>query len=87
LRADRLADDPGVMFHHQLQQLQRFNVRAAEEKRQLVEIQMAEVLRAVAGNADPQRAVDPRWLNPSCASGRSAGTPPSSRCQFSAAAG
>ena len=53
LRADRLADDPGVVLHHQLQQLQRFNIRTAEEKFQAVEIQVSEVLRAVAGDADP----------------------------------
>ena len=51
--ADRLTDDPGMVLHHQLQQLQRFNVRAAEEKLEPVKIQVPEVLRAVAGDADP----------------------------------
>lgn len=58
LRADRLTDDPGVVLHHQLQQLQRFNVRTGEEKFQTVEIQMPEILRTVAGDADPQGAAD-----------------------------
>jgi hypothetical protein len=78
LRADRLTDDPGVVLHHQLQQLQRLDIRTGEEKLQTVEIQVPEILRAVAGDADPQGAADPRWLRPSCASGKSAGTPPSS---------
>ena len=30
LRADRLTDDPGVVLHHQLQQLQRLDIRTGE---------------------------------------------------------
>ena len=59
LRADRLTDDPGVVLHHQLQQLQRLDIRTGEEKFQTVEIQVPEILRAVAGDADPQGAADP----------------------------
>ncbi len=44
------------MLHHQLQQLQRFDIGAAQKELQPVEIDMIERGAAVAADADAQRA-------------------------------
>ncbi len=57
LRRICLADHTDLVLHQQLKQLQRLHVRPAQEEFQTVKIEMAEINRAIAAQANTQRAL------------------------------